>query len=87
VPFRKSRSFYWKADVLGSNYNGFNTYPFIWNTADYPDTAIIEYDNTGGLYLYFIHLDVLGLVQEVTTAFQSDIKSDWQYLSDITLNG
>ncbi|MHB1167456.1 MAG: hypothetical protein ACYC0N_02810, partial [Carboxydocellales bacterium] len=86
-PLGNPDPFYWKADVLGSNYNGFNTYPFIWNTADYPDTAIVEYDNTGGLYLYFIHLDVLGLVQEVTTAFQSDIKSDWQYLSDITLNG
>jgi hypothetical protein len=86
-PLGNPDPFYWKADILGSTYNSFNNYPFIWNTAEYPDTAIVEYDNTGGLYLYFIHLDALGLVQEVTTAVQSNIISDWQYLTDVTFNG
>ena len=86
-PLDYPNGFYWKADVLGSTYLGFNTYPVIWNTPEYPDTAIVEYDNTGGLYLYFIHLDALGVVEEITTAVQSNIISDWQYLSDVTFNG
>lgn len=86
-PLSAPDAFYWKADVLGSNYNGFNTYPVIWNTPEYPNTAIVEYDNAGGLYLYFIHLDALGVVEEITTAVQSNIISDWQYLTDVTFNG
>lgn len=86
-PLGEPDAFYWKADVLGSTYIGFNTYPVIWNTPEYPNTAIVEYDNSGGLYLYFIHLDALGVVDEVTTAVQSNIISDWQYLSDVTFNG
>jgi len=86
-PLGSPDAFYWKADVLGSTYNDFFTYPVIWNTPEYPNTAIVEYDNAGGLYLYFIHLDALGVVDEITTAVQSNIISDWQYLSDVTFNG
>jgi len=86
-PLGEPDAFYWGADVINSTYVGFNTYPVIWDEVDYPNTAIVEFDNVGGLYLYFIHLDALGVVEEVTTAVQSNIISDWQYLTDVTFNG
>jgi hypothetical protein len=86
-PLGEPDAFYWKADVINSTYVGFNTYPVIWDTPEYPNTAVVEYDNAGGLYLYFLHLDALGVVEEVTTAVQTNIISDWQYLTDVTFNG
>ena len=86
-PLGNPDGFYWGASTINSDYTGFNTYPVIWNTPEYPNTAIVDFDNSGGLYLYFLHLSALGVVSEVTTAVQGNIISDWQYLADVTLNG
>jgi len=89
-PLGEPDGFYWGAKPLDYNTSlgGFQSYPIIaYNTAEFPNTVVVEYDNAGDLALYFIHLDALGVVEEITTSVQGNIISDWQYLDDVTYNG
>lgn len=51
------------------------------------DVVQCPYSNSGGLYIYFVHLSSLGVVENVFIDMQDRIISDFSYLADITHNG
>lgn len=51
------------------------------------DNITCIFSNPGGEYIYFVHLASLGVVEQVSTAPQESIISDFQYLSDIIVDG
>ena len=54
---------------------------------DLPGEITCPFTNEGGEYIYFVHLQSIGLVQSVQTSAQPEIISDFQYLADITYLG
>lgn len=56
---------------------------------DPDDASIIQVfiDNPGGEYIYFVHLSSLGVVDGISAVGQDEIISDFQYLSDILVDG
>jgi hypothetical protein len=46
-----------------------------------------QISNPGGEYIYFVHLQSLGLVESVFTDAQDEVVSDFQYLADIFVDG
>lgn len=76
--------------------------PYLWGTDDVSldpnnlvDFTYVEdsegvqcpFDNPGGEYIYFLHLDSLGVVESINTEAQDEIISDFQYLSDVIIEG
>lgn len=51
------------------------------------DAVTCIFSNPGGEYIYFVHLASLGVVEQVSTAPQESIISDFQYLADIVVGG
>ena len=52
-----------------------------------PGEISCPFTNEGGDFIYFVHLQSLGLVSGVETTFQPEIISDFQYLADIMYLG
>ena len=52
-----------------------------------PLSISMPFTNTGGLYIYLVHLQSFGLVDSVVTQPQPEIISDFQYLADIIIDG
>lgn len=57
------------------------------NWTEEDDGISVSFTNPGGEYVYFVHLASLGLVEQISTDAQDAIISDFQYLSDITVDG
>lgn len=77
--------YYFGADDLILNEENLATYPIEILSSN---EVQVNFNNNGGLYLYFIHLASKGLVERIYTNTQTgNIISDWNYLSDITING
>lgn len=52
------------------------------------DGVSVLYSNPGGEFLYFLHRFESGqVVETITTSFQGNIIADWQYLSDVVVDG
>lgn len=45
------------------------------------------FTNIDGNYLYLLHLDSFGLVEQIYNPYQGNTISDWQYLADLTIDG
>lgn len=48
---------------------------------------LVNFNNDGGKYLYFLHLSTKGIVTSILDQRGAETISDWQYLSDDTING
>lgn len=85
-PIGEPSKYYWGTDV-----EIYDTDNFIDYSLSYEDTALgqvqVAYSNTGGKYIYFLHLSSLGSVVQVGNSFQSQIISSFTYLADVTING
>ena len=85
-PIGNSSKYYWGTDVDVYNVANFKDY-----TVTYEDESIgqvqVSYSNTGGKYIYFLHLASLGSVIQVSNSYQSQIISSFTYLDDVTING
>ena len=46
-----------------------------------------QISNPGGEYIYFVHLQSIGVVESVFTDTQDEVVSDFQYLADIFIDG
>jgi len=78
--------YYWGTDVDPLDPDNLTDFTYTLDSA-FPREVQVSYDNPGGEYIYFVHLDSLGLVEEVTTSEQENIISDFQYLADIMIDG
>lgn len=85
-PIGEPSKYYWGTDVDVYNTDNFTDY-----TISYIDDSIgqvqVSYNNTGGKYIYFLHLASLGSVVQVSNSYQSQIISSFTYLADVTING
>ncbi len=85
-PFGEPSKYYWGTDVEDYDVVNFKDY-----TISFKDDSIgqvqVSYDNTGGKYIYFLHLASLGSVVQISNSFQSQIISSYTYIDDVTING
>lgn len=85
-PIGEPSKYYWGTDV-----DVYNTDNFTYYNISYEDDSIrqvqVLYNNTGGKYIYFLHLASLGSVVQVSNSYQSQIMSSYTYLADVTING
>lgn len=85
-PIGEPSKYYWGTDI-----EAYDTDNFLDYTITYEDESIgqvqVSYSNTGGKYIYFLHLASLGSVVQVSNSFQSQINSSFTYLADVTING
>lgn len=85
-PIGETSKYYWGTDA--DDYEIDNLTDF---TVKFEDETIgevqVSYDNTGGKYIYFLHLASLGSVVQVSNQYQGQIISSFTYLADTTING
>lgn len=85
-PIGEPSKYLWGTDV-----DDYDTVNFKYYTITYEDDSIgqvqVSYDNTGGKYIYFLHLASLGSVVQISNAYQNQIISSFTYLADVTING
>lgn len=85
-PIGLPSKYYWGTDADVYNLVNFTDY-----TISFEDDSIgevqVNYSNTGGKYIYFLHLASLGSVVQISNEFQSQIISSFTYLADVTING
>lgn len=85
-PIGQPSKYFW-----GTDYDTYDIANFKDYTIDYEDESIgqvqVSYENTGGEYIYFLHLSSLGSVVQVGNSYQNQIISSFTYLADITING
>ncbi len=85
-PIGEPNSYYWGADAASYDVANFESDNYYIDT-DFPNEVQVSMTNSGGLYLYFLHLSSLGVVNGVETVTQPEIISVWQYLSDTIIDG
>lgn len=85
-PIGEPSRFYWATDNDVYDIDNFTDYSV--NFID-EDTGEVQltYNNSGGKYIYLLHLASLGSVTQVSNDFQGQIISSFTYLSDVTING
>lgn len=83
-PLGQPNKYYWGADDVSYEIANFESVGYEENT---PSEIEVDFNNDGGLYLYFLHLSSEGLVEGVEAILQPEIISDWQYLADTTIDG
>lgn len=49
--------------------------------------ATFPFTNIDGNYLYLLHLDSFGVIEQIYNPYQGNTISDWQYLADIEIDG
>lgn len=85
-PIGVPSKYYWGTDVDDYDVGNFKDY-----TISFEDVNLgmvqMAYSNTGGKYIYFLHLASLGSVVQVSNQFQSQIISSYTYLADVSING
>lgn len=85
-PIGEPSKYFWGTDADIYDVNNFKYY-----NINYVDDTIgqvqVSYDNTGGKYIYFLHLASLGSVVQVSNAYQNQIVSSFTYIADVTING
>lgn len=85
-PIGEPSKYFWGTDVEDYDTENFTDF-----TINYEDSSIgevqVSYDNSGGKYIYFLHLSSLGSVVHVSNSYQSQIISGFTYLADVTING
>lgn len=85
-PIGNPSRYYWGTDVFAYDLINFTDF-----TITFEDYALgqvrLTYSNSGGKYIYFLHLASLGSVIQVSNQFQSQIISSFTYLADVTING
>lgn len=85
-PIGEPSKYYWGTDVEVYDTDNFKDY-----SISYEDVSIgqvqVTYNNTGGKYIYFLHLSSLGSVVQVGNQYQGQIISSFTYLADVTING
>jgi len=85
-PIGDPSKYYWGTDV-----DDYDVVNFLDYTITFEDESIgqvqVTYNNTGGKYIYFLHLASLGSVVQVGNQYQSQIISSFTYLDDVTING
>lgn len=88
-PIGEPNHYYWGSQPTIYDTDEFLFYPFAEGSeAGYLRTITVNnYSNPGGLYLYFLHRDNLGLITRIEGAYQGDTISDWQYLADTIIDG
>ena len=85
-PIGEPDRYLWGTDDVSLDYNNLTNNPFFIDP-DNDKSISVEFSNPGGEYIYFMHLGSLGVVEGVNTEAQAEIISDFQYLTDITING
>lgn len=85
-PIGEPSNYFWGTDVDDYDTNNFTDF-----TISFEDESIgqvqVSYDNTGGKYIYFLHLASLGSVVQISNSYQSQIISSFTYIDDVTING
>lgn len=85
-PIGEPSKYYWGTDVYDYDLDNFTDF-----TINYKDDTIgqvqVAYNNTGGKYIYFIHLASLGSIVQVSNDYQMQIFSSFTYIDDVTING
>lgn len=85
-PIGEPSKYYWGTDIEAYDTDNFKDY-----TVELEDETTglvsVSYNNTGGKYIYFLHLASLGSVVQIGNEFQSQIISSYTYLADVTING
>lgn len=85
-PLGEPAPYYWGTDTATLDPDNLDETPYSIDPA-LPKEVKVTFTNSGGLYIYFLHLDTLGVVERVYTDSQDDIISDFQYLTDVTIDG
>lgn len=82
-PIGDPSPYYWGCDDGTLNVANLTDFTFIL------EDGVVQcpFTNPGGLYIYFLHLDTLGVVENIFTDAQDRIISDFSYLSDVVVNG
>lgn len=76
--------YYWGAEPAVYDTDNFSNAPW----SEEPSNGVqVSFSNDGGKYLYFLHLESLGVINSVRDQMNSETISDWQYLSDQVING
>ncbi|AGO48024.1 structural protein [Cellulophaga phage phi12:1] len=83
-PIGEPDKYYWGTDSAVYDSSTFDSVGFY--EEDGGDEVSCEFTNPGGEYVYFLHLASLGLVESIETEAQDEIISDFQYLTDVTIN-
>lgn len=82
-PIGEPTLYYWGSSGPVLDLNDLVTTPWGANEAG----VTFQFTNIDGNYLYLLHLDDGTLIEQVYNAYQGNIVSDWQYLSDIEIDG
>jgi len=85
-PIGEPSKYLWGTDVDIYDVDNFTDYTIIFQD-DSIGQVQVSYDNTGGKYIYFLHLASLGSVVQISNSYQSQIISSYTYLADVTING
>lgn len=85
-PIGLPSKYYWGTDADIYNVANFKDYTIVFED-DSIGQVQVSYENTGGKYIYFLHLASLGSVVQVSNEFQMQIISSFTYLADVTING
>lgn len=85
-PIGQPDYYLWCTDDASLDEANLTNGPFFIDEDD-PKSISVSYNNPGGEYIYFVHLALLGVVESISTEAQNEIISDFQYLSDITIDG
>lgn len=78
--------YFWGTDADVYDLVNFKDYTIVFED-DSIGQVQVNYKNTGGKYIYFLHLSSLGSVVQVGNEFQSQIISSFTYLADVMING
>lgn len=85
-PIGEPSKYYWGTDIETYDLDNFTDYSIV-----YEDNTLgqvqVSYSNTGGKYIYFLHLSSLGSVVQVGNQYQNQIISSFTYIDDVTING
>ncbi|MNL29530.1 hypothetical protein D3C87_1512140 [compost metagenome] len=85
-PIGEPSNYFWGTDADVYNVSNFKDYTII-----FEDNSIgqvqVSYSNTGGKYIYFLHLASFGSVVQVSNEYQQQIISSFTYLANVTING
>lgn len=85
-PIGQPDFYLWGTDDISLDLANMTNNPFYIDEDD-PKSISVTYTNPGGEYIYFLHLASLGVVESISTEAQNEIISDFQYLSDVTIDG
>jgi hypothetical protein len=86
-PIGEPRGFYWGTTGLILDVDELTWFPLLSSVDAGKLVVQLSYSNSGGEYIYFVHLASRGLVESIFTTIQDEIISDFQYLADITKDG